>query len=109
MQIASETKNAAAEFFNPLMKEKTLLPCVTLGTVVSDNAPCFTGKVLKNIMEGNRRNWRTALSYVHMSYGRMARMAGIMKQGVGRVAISFSKELDEMLDAVAFEWYRQSF
>lgn len=88
------------------MQHETIHLFGALKSIVSDNAPCLTARLLREFMERHKKEWRTALVYASMSIGKAERMVGTIKWVVDRLVNVTSKECDEVVDKVVFGYRR---
>lgn len=104
--IVAATPRAAADIVLRFLKDKTVLQFGPPRTIISDNAMCFTAKILKNYLNEHGITWRTVLSYAPMSNGRAERMVRTIKHGLRRVLHNSGKEWDAAVRDVAYGYCR---
>lgn len=85
------TKRATAEIVLKFMCEKIIPVFGAPRTIISDNATCFTAKVLQDFMSKQGIRWHTVLAYAPMSNGKAERMVGTIKRSIGRIVAEGGK------------------
>lgn len=105
--IARITENATAEVVARFVEEEVVSPFGPPKKIISDNAGCFTARLLSNLMGKYGIEWKTVLAYAPMSNGRAERMVGTLKRCVGKLSVGNSSKWEEELVKAIYGYRRR--
>ena len=78
------------------------------GTIVADNATCFTASAVSSFMARHGITWRTVLAYAPMSNCRAERMVGTLKAAVRKTVLETGMGWDQALTQVLYGYRRRT-
>ena len=106
--IAIATADSTARAVLDFVKREIVYSFGPSGTIVSDNATCFTASSVSSFMARHGITWRTVLAYAPMSNGRSETMVGTLKAAVRKTVLETGMEWDKAPTQVLYGYRRRA-
>ena len=101
------TTTDTADTVLKFIAEQIVHPFGPPGTIISDNARCFTAAVVENLVSSYGTRWKTVAEYAPMSNGRVERMVGSIKRAIAKTIFNGHVNWVESIPDILFGYRRR--